>query len=135
MQIGRGQLKVVMADNPPRRTKAWDRGGDVVFEVDVVDSLTNRRAQHQLPRRFVVLPVAAIDRAAAGHNRRAGPIAQQPLDLDGALNEIETQFHQPDAVLGEKLVLGDHMPVASASYTHTDHRGVPVPLVGVLINS
>jgi len=124
-EVGGRAEHVVVAHHPPGLPVAADAAGDVVLEVDVVGPLDDREPQELQAGLLRLLPPAAVLLPAAGHDRRTGAILEEPLDLHFALDVVEPQLDERDAVVGQVLVFGDHVPVAAATDAHADHREVP----------
>ena len=113
--------EVVEADDPLRLAEAGNAGGDVVFQVDVFDAFGDGRPQEELPLLLRAGPFAAVGRAAAGDDHGAGPIGEQPLDVDGPGDVVQPQFDQLGPLLGKVPVFGDHVTMAAAADTDANH--------------
>ena len=114
-----------MAHDPLGLAIAAHAAGDIILEIDVVGTLRDRQPQELQAGLFRVVPAAPILLAAAGHDRRARAVLEQPFDLHFPLDVVKPQFDQLNAVVGQVLVFGDHVPVAAATDAHADHREVP----------
>ena len=88
-QIGGSLVKIVMADDPLRAAIAWHLGSEIILEIDVVGPLHDRRPQHEPAGLLRMFPAATVHRAAAGDDRGAGTIPNEPLHLHSTLEIIE----------------------------------------------
>ncbi len=113
--------EIVEADDPLGLAEAGNAGGDVVFQVDVFDAFGDRRPQQQLPLLLRARPFAAVGRAAAGDDHRAGPIGEQPLEVDVPVDVVQSQFDQLGPLLDQVPVFGDHVPMPAAADADANH--------------
>ena len=114
--------EIVVADNALRLAEAGNRAGNILLEVDVIDSLGDRRSQQHQPLLLVADPLAAIDLATAGNKHGAGPLIQQPLEIHVAGDPIQPQFDEPSPRFHQVLMLGKHVPMPTPTNADTDHR-------------
>ena len=95
--------EAVVADDPLRLAEARNLAGDVVFQVDVLDAVGDRLAEHDQPRLLAARVLAAVLLAAHGDDRRARPILEQPLDVHPRADVIEAQLDQLGPLLDQVL--------------------------------
>ncbi len=116
-----GLTEVVEADEALGLAVAGDLAGDVVLEVDILHPLGDGRAEEHEPLRLGLGPFSAVAFAAAGDHDRAGAVGQQSLDVDLAVDVVESEFDELRPLFGEVAMLGDHVAVTSAADTNADH--------------
>ena len=121
VQIVRRFAKVVQADDPLGLAVAGNLVGDVLFQVDVLDPLGDRRAQQHQPSLRAAVVLAAVLLAANGDDHRAGPVGQHALQIDLAVDVIEPQLDELGTLLDQVLVLGDHVAMAAAADADANH--------------
>ena len=121
-EVGRGLLEVMVANDPLRHPVAANAGSDVILEVYIIGPFDDGRPQQGQPRLFGMLPAAAVALPPAGHDDGAGAVPEEPLHLHLALEIVEPQLDEPDAVLHQMLVFGDHVPMPATADAHADHR-------------
>ena len=113
--------EVVVANNPFCLTEARDLCRDVFFQVDVVGSFSDRRAQQHQSGLFEVGEFSAVTLPPTGHDYRAGSVVEQSLDVDAAMDVVQAQFDQFGALVDQVTMFGDYVPVTAASDANTDH--------------
>ena len=102
-QVVRRVAEVVVADDPLRLAEPRNLAGDVVFQIDVLDAVGDRLAEHDQPGFFAARVLAAVLLAADGDHRRARPVLQQPLDIHPRADVVQPQLDQLGPLLHQVL--------------------------------
>jgi hypothetical protein len=121
LEVVRGAAEVVVADDALGLAVARNLSGDVLLEVDVLDSRRDGASQKHQPLLLGAGVLAAVPLAANGHHHGRGPVLQEPCQVHFALQVIEAQLNELRALFHEVPVLGDHRAVPPAANAHADH--------------
>ena len=114
--------EVVEADDPLGLAEAGNGGGDIVFQVDVLDPFGDGRPQEELPLLFRPVPLPAVGGAAAGDHYGARPLGDQAAEVDGPADVVQPQLDQLGPQLGEVPMFVDHETVAAAADADANHN-------------
>ena len=101
----------MIADNAFNAAEPADFAGDVVLEIDVIESRDDGLAQEHLPLFLGPLPATAILGAAQRGDDGTGLVGEETFEIRGAVDVIETDLDHLDAALARLLNLRLHHAV------------------------
>ena len=120
-QVSRRFAKIMQADNSLCLTESRNRGGNVLFDIHIVDTFRNGHPQNRLAGLFISGILAPILLSATSGNHRSWSFAEQLPEVDVAFNVIQSQFHQFGTLSYKVLVFCNHVSMATAPNRYTNH--------------
>ncbi len=132
-KVVRRVAKAVITDDSFRLAEPRYLVGDVVFQIDVLDSVGDCLAEHDHPRFFAAGVFAAVYFPTNGDHRRTRPVFEQPLDIYPRADVIQPQLDQLGPLLYQMGELGQHVFMTAAAYADANHwRELRVSRSGVI---
>ena len=113
--------EIVQADDPFGVAEAGYQRRDVLFQVDVLDSLGDGRTQKHQPVLLVAGEAAAVGFPPAAYQHRRRAVGQQPRDVHLAADIVQAQLDQSGTLLDQVPMLGKNHLVTTTANADADH--------------